>query len=260
MVFVALDERAAGGGFIRAVRFERSDELDPGEYPFTVPAVRALCGQGELELDAGVTFFAGDNGSGKSTLVEAIALAAGLNAEGGSRSFAFATRASESALGDHITLVRGARRPATEFFLRAESFYNVATQIEMLERVDPGLLASYGGRSLHERSHGESFLSLALHRFGPHGLYLLDEPESALSVPGCLAFLRRMHELANAGSQFVVATHSPILMALPGAAIVEIDEGGFHPVPYEQTQAYQLTSAFLASPERFLRHLLADEP
>lgn len=135
-----------------------------------------------------MTFLTGDNGTGKSPLVEAIAVALGIHPEGGSRSFRFATRPSESELGSCLRLTRCARRPITEYFLRAESFYNVATEAEALERVDPGLLASsYGGRSLHQRSHGESFLALVLHRFGPKGLYLLDEPESALSVNGCLA-------------------------------------------------------------------------
>ncbi|MGH3921759.1 MAG: AAA family ATPase [Pseudonocardiaceae bacterium] len=208
-----------------------------------------------------MTFLAGDNGTGKSTLVEAIAVALGINPEGGGRSFRFATRPSESELGNYLRLTRSARRPTTEYFLRAESFYNVATEVEALERVDPGLLASsYGGRSLHQRSHGESFLALALHRFGPKGLYLLDEPESALSVNGCLALLRRMYDLVRANSQFVVATHSPILMAFPGACIIEINEDGLHEVGYEETQSYQLTTSFLTNPQQFLRYLLTDDP
>jgi predicted ATPase len=159
-----------------------------------------------------------------------------------------------------VRLTWSARRPVTEYFLRAESFYNVATEVEALERVDPGLLASsYGGQSLHQRSHGESFLAVVINRFSPNGLYLLDEPESALSVNGCLALLRRMYDLIEGGSQLIVATHSPILMALPGARIIEIDEDGLREVGYEETQSYQLTSSFLTNPQRFLRHLLADD-
>ncbi len=246
-------------GFVRWVELVEGRSLDAAGYPFCLPVVRALR-RGRLDLDSSVTFLAGDNGTGKSTLVEAIAVGLGLNPEGGSRSFRFATRSSESNLGQHLRLVRTTRRPANEFFLRAESFYNVASEVDALEQFSPGLLSSYGGRSLHERSHGESFLALALHRFGPNGLYLLDEPESALSVTGCLALLRRMHDLVRAGCQFIAASHSPILMGFPGAKIIEVDDKGFHPMAYEETQSYQLTRSFLENPQRFLRHLLTDEP
>jgi predicted ATPase len=148
----------------------------------------------------------------------------------------------------------GIAKPRTGFFLRAESFYNVATEIERL-----GAAEWYGGRSLHERSHGESFLDLAVHRFGPRGLYLLDEPEAALSVHGCLAMLARIRELAMAGSQFVVATHSPILLAVPGATIVQIDDGAIAEVGYDEAQPVALTRSFLADPDRYLHHLFADE-
>ncbi|MGH8896374.1 MAG: AAA family ATPase [Egibacteraceae bacterium] len=251
---------SVGGGFLRWVELADGPGFDPARYPFSLPVVRALRGY-RLDLHPAVTFLTGDNGTGKSTLVEAIAVALGINPEGGSRSFRFATRPSESELGNYLRLTRSARRPSTEYFLRAESFYNVATEVEALERVDSGLLASsYGGRSLHQRSHGESFLALTMHRFGPKGLYLLDEPESALSVNGCLALLRRMYDLVRASSQFVVATHSPILMAFPGACIIEVNENGLHEVGYEETQSYQLTSSFLTNPQQFLRYLLTDDP
>ncbi|MGI5506449.1 AAA family ATPase [Lentzea sp. CA-135723] len=215
----------------------------------------------EIELDPQVTFLVGDNGSGKSTLMEALAVAAGFNPEGGSQSFRFATRATESSLGDYLVLQRGLRKPRTGFFLRAESFYNVASEVDRLDK-EPGtppLLPSYGGRSLHEQSHGESFLSLMTHRFGPRGLYLLDEPEAALSLKSCLALVSRIAELTSQGSQFVIATHSPIVLALPGARILQIDSSGeLEHVEYDDAEPVRLTRNFLADPQNFLRHLLTD--
>ena len=249
-----------GGGFLRWVEL---DEATPAVgYPFDLAVVAAVRAAGRWNLDPAVTFLVGDNGSGKSTLVEAVAVAAGFNPEGGSANFRFTTRGTESPLGEHLKIVRGVRKPRTGFFLRAESFYNVATEIENLEQVRPGLIASsYGGRSPHERSHGESFLALAVHRFGPDGLYLLDEPESALSVQGCLALLRRMVDLVAAGSQFLVATHSPILLAYPGATIWQVDaQAGLRQVAYDYTDPVQLHRGFLADPARYLHHLLRDEP
>jgi predicted ATPase len=237
--------------------------LDPdattNRYPFSLPLVRYLVRAGGLDLDPRVTFLVGDNGTGKSTVVEALAVAAGFNAEGGSQSFRFATRATESSLGDHLIL-RWNAKPRAGYFLRAESFYNVATEIERLERVDPGLLPAYGGRSLHERSHGESFLDLVIHRFRPDGLYLLDEPEAALSPQGCLALVRRIWELVEQHCQFIVATHSPILLAVPNARILQIGgDGGIEHAAYDQAEPVRLTRAILDDPQRFLRHLLSDE-
>jgi predicted ATPase len=200
----------------------RSFEL----YPFNLPAVRNLS---EIAFNRPVTFFVGENGSGKSTLLEAIAVAAGFNAEGGRRNFGFTTRASHSDLHAHLRLVRGVRRPRDGFFLRAESFFNVATEIERLD-AEPGLgppiIDSYGGRSLHEQSHGESFMTLALERLGGAGLYVLDEPEAALSPTRQLALLARIHQLVEAGSQFLVATHSPLLLAYPDATILSLETDG----------------------------------
>ncbi|MFF4897968.1 AAA family ATPase [Streptomyces sp. NPDC001068] len=244
-------------GFLRHVEVDRHSRA--AGYPFDLPVVAHLMESRRLDLDPGVTFLVGDNGSGKSTLVEAIATAAGYNAEGGSRSFRFATRSSESSLGDHLVLCWN-RRPRTGFFLRAESFYNVATEIERLDRGSGApLLPAYGGTSLHERSHGQSFLALVNHRFGPNGLYLLDEPEAALSVQGCLALMARMKELLDQGSQFVVATHSPILLALPGARILQLEaDGTIEDVEYEHAEPVVLTRAFMNAPERFLRELFDD--
>lgn len=244
----------------------RQARLDPhadtGRYPFILPVVQQLSRSGGLDLDGAVTFLVGDNGTGKSTLIEALAVAAGFNAEGGSQSFRFATRATESSLADHLVL-RWARKPRTGFFLRAESFYNVATEVERLDADpdSPPLLPAYGGVSPHERSHGESFLDLVIHRFGPDGLYLLDEPEAALSVRGCLALVRRIGELIEQGSQFIIATHSPILLAVPNALILQIDiDGTIEQVDYDAAEPVTLIRSFLADPARFLHHLFTDEP
>lgn len=248
------------GGFVREVRL--SPDGAGRRYPFTLPVVRSLAERDGLALDPGVTFLVGENGTGKSTLVEALAVAAGFNPEGGSQNFRFATRATESSLGSSLELTWSIRKPRTGYFLRAESFYNVATEIERLDQ-EPGgppLLDSYGGVSPHERSHGESFVDLVVHRFGPDGLYLLDEPEAALSVQGCMAVLARLAELSQQGCQAIVATHSPVLLALPGATIYQIDDAGrIAQVAYDDALPVRLTRDFLAAPERYLRHLLADD-
>jgi predicted ATPase len=236
------------------VRLDRGSVPSFAEYPFSIPAVAAL---DELALDPRVTVLVGDNGSGKSTLLEAIAVAAGMNAEGGGHNFHFATRASESPLHEHLRL-SWRDRPRTDFFLRAESLSNLASELERLDEEDGAALIPYGGRSLHDQSHGESFLALALNRFVPGGLYLLDEPESALSPTGQLALLELMHELAEGGAQFIVATHSPILMAVPGALILHATAGGLRPVSYDAVETVALYRSFLADPGRFLHHLLAD--
>jgi predicted ATPase len=235
---------------VRAVRLDRSGLPSAPGYPFTIPALR---GFERLELDQPATFLVGENGVGKATLLQAIAVALGFNAEGGSRNFHFATRASHSALHEHLRFERTARRPRTGYFFRAESFFNVATQAEEL-----GVLDGYGGRSLHEQSHGESFLTLVQERFSGDGLYLLDEPEAALSPSRQLTVLRRMHDLLAEGCQLVVATHSPILLALPGARIYALDAGGIRPVAYEDTEHFVVTRDFLLQRERMLEILLGD--
>lgn len=233
---------------------------DPARYPYCLPAVQSLLN--ELTFHPRVTFLIGENGSGKSTIVEALAVAAGFNAEGGSRNFRFATRSSESPLHQAIRLVRGTRRPRDGFFLRAESYFNVATQIERLD-ADPGpappILPAFGGRSLHEQSHGESFFALIQHRFRGDGLYLLDEPEAALSPSRQLAFLARLDQLIRLGSQFIIATHSPIIMGYPDARLLEIGPHGIREVAYEETEHFRVTKDFLARRERMLRHLLAED-
>jgi predicted ATPase len=239
--------------FLLRLQLVRERIADARGYPFSIPAVSAVDG---LELHPRVTYLVGENGSGKSTLLEAIAVAAGFNPEGGTTNFRFSTRSSESPLGSALRLVRSVRRPRTGFFLRAESFFNVATEID---RLGPQLVDRYGGRSLHEQSHGESFIALALHRFGADGLYVLDEPEAALSPLRQMSMLRRMHDLVRAGCQFVVATHAPILLAYPDAWIYELDERGLRRVEYEQTATVRTTREFLSSREAMLAELFADD-
>jgi predicted ATPase len=233
---------------------DRVESFD--RYPFNLPAIRHL---EQLELHPQVTFFVGENGSGKSTLLEALAVSLGFNAEGGSKNFRFDTRVSHSVLHEYLRIAKGFRRPRTGFFLRAESFFNVATEIERLDNepsFGPPVIHSYGGHSLHEQSHGESFLSLLTHRFGPQGLYILDEPEAALSPQRQLAVMSRLHDLVLEGSQFVIATHSPLLMAYPNARIFQCDGNGVQVVNYEDTEHFQVTRDFLANPQRMLRTLL----
>lgn len=244
---------AKSEGIVKFIQLDRQRVESFDRYPYSIPAVRELR---RLNLNSGVTFFVGDNGSGKSTLVEAIAVAAGFNPEGGSKNFHFHTRSSESRLGDSLTAVRGTRRERDGYFLRAESFFNVATVIETPDEMGQTLLGYYGGTSLHEQSHGESFMTLAEQRLGRDGLYVLDEPEAALSPTRQLAFLRIMHDrVANCRSQFIIATHSPILMAYPGATIYQLDRDGIREVAFEETEHYRITRDFLANREVYLKHL-----
>jgi predicted ATPase len=229
-------------------------------YPLNLPAVHNV---ESLALDARMTIFVGENGSGKSTLVEGLAVAAGFNSEGGSTNFNFRTQRNVPELAKHLRLIRNATRPRTGFFLRAESFFNVATEIERLDEEQRDLLGSpigpaYGPRPLHEVSHGESFLALAMNRFGPGGLYILDEPEAALSPTGCFALLRRFHELASESSQFIVATHSPIVMSFPGALIYLLTETGPIQTSWDDLDHVRITREFLNDPAIVLRDLLAE--
>jgi predicted ATPase len=248
--------RGLGSGtFIETVTL-RDEPRDPEAYPFSIPAVRAL--ERGLALDPKVTFFVGENGSGKSTVLEAIAVAAGFNAEGGTKNFNYSTRPSHSPLHEHL-VVAWSRRPRDGFFFRGESFFTVATELEALEKVQGGLLASYGGRSLHERSHGEAFLALINNRFGGDGLYLMDEPESALSPARLLSLIAAIHGLVRRGSQVLIATHSPVLLAYPGAKIYQFDARGARETTWAETEHVQVTRDFLNAPERYLKHLLADD-
>jgi predicted ATPase len=219
-------------------------------YPFSIPAIRQLS---QLDFHPKVTFFAGENGSGKSTLLEAIAILQGLNPEGGSRNFNFATRESHSNLARCLRLGRGMRalRNSDAFFFRAESFYNVATEAERIGMV-------YGDKSLHEQSHGESFMALILNRFSGNGLYLLDEPEAALSPSRQLSFLAAIYQLVENGSQFVIATQSPILLGYPDCTICWFSNSGIAPIGYTDTEHYKVTKAFLTRRESMLQELLGE--
>ena len=223
-----------------------------------LPVVQYLCKHPRLVLDADVTILVGENGTGKSTLLEAVAVACGFNPEGGSRNFNFSTNATHSELHKCLRVVRRAY-PKDGYFLRAESLYNVATNIEELDRqpaFSPPLVESYGGRSLHHQSHGESFLSLVQNRLGGNGLYLFDEPEAALSPMRQLTLLSEIDRLVKSGSQLIIATHSPILMAYPGACILELSEQGIRRVEYRETEHYRVTREFLENPERMVHYLL----
>jgi len=258
---VATRRRPHADLFLKRVALDDPPDGElPAGYPFDLPAVRQL---GERSFRAPVTVFVGENGMGKSTLLEALAVAVRLNPEGGSRNLRFATKATHSELHRLLRVTRGPRLPKDAFFLRAESFYNVATAIDALDAhrdhhstTAPPIVQSYGGRSLHEQSHGESFFALFLRRLGGRGLYLLDEPEAALSPQRQLALLARMHQLVQDGSQFVMATHSPMLMGYPGADIWWFGENGISRTDAQTTEHWQITRQFLNDPEGMLRELL----
>jgi predicted ATPase len=245
--------------FLIGVRLLRDKIPSLADYPLSIPAIGKLH---ELRFEQPVTFLIGENGSGKSTLLEAIAIAWGLNPEGGSRNFNFSTRASHSSLKDYLRLSRSARRARDSYFLRAESYFNLATQIEALDEEllgGPPIIRSYGGKSLHEQSHGESFFALFMNRLRGDGFYILDEPEAALSPSRQLAFLSRLHELVEQGCQFLIATHSPILMAYPQAAIYLLADGPPRPVEYRETEHFTVTRNFLNRTEQMLHVLLSDQ-
>lgn len=245
--------------YIESVKI--SGDIPRGSYLGEIPAIDWLSRRKELALNSAVTFFVGENGAGKSTLLEAIAVAAGFNAEGGSRNFSFSTRDTHSELYKYITLSRGFIRPKDGFFLRAESLYNSATYIDELDEIpsaSPPIAPSYGG-SLHRESHGESFLATIQNRFFGSGLYILDEPEAALSPARQLTLMRIIGDLVKDNSQFIIATHSPMLMAFPNAEILLFSDSGISPIGYRQTEHYQITKQFLDDPRRMLDMIFGGE-
>lgn len=242
--------------YLQQMTLKRDQVSSFDVYPFSIPAIKTL---DRVEFAKEVTIFVGENGSGKSTLLEAIAVGLGFNAEGGTKNFNFGTRHTHSELNQFLRMSKSYKRYRDGFFLRAESFYNVATNIDELDEdpyAGPLIKDSYGGKSLHHQSHGESFLSLMIKRFGGQGLYILDEPEAALSPTRQLAVLSRMSQLINQQSQFIIATHSPILMAYPGALIYQISTSGIEPIKFEDTEHYQITKAFLNNPGPMLNELM----
>jgi predicted ATPase len=243
--------------YLKEAILRRDDVPDFTQYPFNLPAVRSFS---RLSFHPAVTYLIGENGTGKSTLLEAIAVAWGFNPEGGSKNFNFRTHNSHSHLCDYMMLGCSHVRPYDGYFLRAESFYNVASEIDRLdeEGSGPRIIDSYGGVSLHEQSHGESFFALMVNRFRPDGLYILDEPEAALSPSRQMSILGRIHHLAKQNSQFIIATHSPIIMAYPNARIYHLSEEGIKTVQYEETEHYFVTREFLNNRERMLKILMEE--
>lgn len=242
--------------YLRAVTLLRDRIPSFDQYPFNLPAVAML---DELKFHPKVTYIVGENGMGKSTLLEGIAAALGFNPEGGTLNFSFATEETHSDLYRYIRAVRGVRKPRDGFFFRAESYYNVASEIDALERERPGLYQSYGGKSLHQQSHGESFFATFLHRFSGNGLYIMDEPEAALSPFRQMALLTRIHDLVQDNSQFIISTHSPILMAYPDARILRLNDKGTDECSLEETDHFMIMKEFVNNREMMLRELLADD-
>lgn len=225
------------------------------DFPFNLPMIKNFQ---ELKFHPNVTYIIGENGMGKSTLLEGIAIALGFNPEGGTLNFNFSNYDSHSNLDEYLRIVKGVKRAKDSFFFRAESFYNVATYIEDLDnQAGSGrrIIDSYGGKSLHEQSHGESFFSAFTERFQGNGLYILDEPEAALSPSRQMAMLARINELVHKGSQFIISTHSPIIMAYPNAKMIQLEEGGMSESTLENTSHYSIMKQFFEDKERLLHYL-----
>ena len=240
------DPVVAGSPFLTRISL-REDRVVPGVHPFDIPILRDGL---SLELKTPITFLVGENGSGKSTLLEGLAWSVGFGAQGGSRDHQFAEETEGHALGRALKL-SWRQRTTDGFFLRAETFFNFASYLEEANST----FSRYGGESFHTKSHGEAFLALFENAF-EDGFFILDEPEAALSPQRQLAFLRILHELtAPRIAQFVIATHSPILLTFPGATVLSLDDGVIREVEYQDTPHFQLTRDFLASPERYYRYL-----
>lgn len=236
--------------FIKYVTLDIPDETDLTKYPYTLPVIRNLQA---IAFRKPVTFLVAENGLGKSTLLEAIAVKYGFNPEGGSRNFHFSTYNSHAELHENVRITKSRYRPEDGFFFRAESFYNVATEIE---NIKDGILKYYGGKSLHEQSHGESFMAVVNNRLYGNGIYIFDEPEAALSPLRQMALLVRIKELVEQNSQFIIATHSPIIMGYPDADIYQIDnDGQLVLTDYRQTEHFSVMSLFINNRENMLKEL-----
>lgn len=234
--------------YISSILFDNS--LSKTSYLNDLPVIKYLAQNNELNFSSNITFFVGENGTGKSTLLEAIAVAYGFNAEGGTKNFSFSTKDTHSELSEHLTLIKRAYAK-DGFFLRAESLYNAATYIDEVKATH-----NYGNVSLHNQSHGESFLSIVQNRFSGNGLYLLDEPEAALSPMRLMTLILEMDSLLKNNSQFIIATHSPILMAFPNAEILQFSKSGIEEVKYYETEHYKTTKLFIEEPEKMIHYLI----
>ena len=234
--------------FIQGVIFDW-DKIDKDSY---LKGIRAFKGVEKLDFNKPITFFVGENGSGKSTLLEALAVAHGFNPEGGTKNYVFSTHDTHSELCDAIRIVKGYRKEKWGYFLRAESFYNVATQEEEYADI------THPSAKYHEKSHGESFLALAQNNMNPNGLYLFDEPEAALSPQRQLTLLMQIYRCAKEGAQFIIVTHSPILLGIPDAQILSFDDGIVHKCEYEDTQSYKVTEMFINNRKILLERLLSE--
>lgn len=235
--------------YLRKIELCREKVDSFSKYPYCLSAIKNLS---TLEFHPKVTYIVGENGTGKSTILEAIAIAYGFNPEGGSKNFNFSTNNTHSELWENLKLVKGVRKPEDGFFLRAESFYNVATNIDEIDAI-----GSYGGISLHSQSHGESFLSVIMNRFKGNGLYILDEPEAALSPYRQMSLISRIHDLVQNNSQFIIATHSPIVMAYPDSILYELNDD-FKVVNYQDTEHYKIMKSFIGNPKKILDILMAE--
>lgn len=235
--------------YLRSIALKRDDVESFEAYPFCIPSIYEL---DSIEFHEDVTFFVGENGAGKSTLLEAIAVALGFNPEGGNKNTRFATSSTHSELSNYLKTVKGFKKPKDEYFLRAESFYNLATYMD-----EVGYLSSYGNKSLHKQSHGESFMATLLNKLKGQGLYLMDEPEAALSPTRQMAALSAIHQLVEEKSQFIIATHSPILLAYPRAKIYQFSSAGITEVKYTDTEHYEVTKEFLNNYESMLKILMS---
>lgn len=251
--------------FVTEVRIDK--KIPSQNYLSELPVIKYLRKMEGIKFNSSVTFFVGENGTGKSTLIEGIAVALGFNPEGGSKNFNFSTHNSHSDLSDYLTVCKGIKLPRDGFFLRAESYYNFASNIDDLDTDEPGaetmsspkIINSYGGVSLHKQSHGESFLRMVENRLGGKGIYIFDEPEAALSPARLLELMCHIDRLVKNDSQFIIATHSPILMAFPNAEIYELSEFGIRNVGYHETEHFMITKSFLNNPQKFLKEMFREE-